>query len=143
MFSKTFGYALRAATYVNIHGSKGKKVGLQELSQQLDIPHHFLAKIMQDLVRHGILDSIKGPSGGFYANERTAATPAIEILKITDGNLVFDQCALGIRRCNAAFPCPLHDDFAACRNGMLQALALKTVGALGDRVGQGEVFLVR
>ncbi|HRI61738.1 MAG TPA: Rrf2 family transcriptional regulator [Saprospiraceae bacterium] len=143
MFSKTFGYAVRAATYVVIHGIEGKKVSLQELSHNLDIPHHFLAKVMQDLVRHGILDSVKGPSGGFYANERTAMTPVINILKITDGSLVFDQCALGIKRCNAANPCPLHDDFATCRNGMLQALSLKTVGILSERVEEGLSYLVR
>lgn len=143
MFSKTFGYAVRAATYVVIHGTDGKKVSLQELSQNLEIPHHFLAKVMQDIVRHGILDSIKGPSGGFYVNERTAATPAVEVLKITDGSLVFDQCAMGIKRCNARFPCPLHDDFATCRNGMLKSLSEKTLGDLSKVVEDGSAFLIR
>jgi Rrf2 family protein len=143
MFSKTFGYALRAAFFVNIHGSQGKRVGLQELSQSLDIPHHFLGKIMQDLVRHGILDSTKGPSGGFYVNDSTAGTLLISILKITDGSLIFDQCALNVKQCNAANPCPLHDDFAECRNRMLQAMAKKTVGELAAGVEAGKTFLVR
>lgn len=143
MFSKTFGYALRAATFVAMQGNDGKKLGLQELAQSLDIPFHFLGKIMQDLVRHGVLDSAKGPSGGFYANARTAETPLLDILKITDGNLIFDQCALGIKRCNAAYPCPLHHDFAACRDGMLQAMAVKTVGLLAAEVAAGGVYLVR
>lgn len=143
MFSKTFGYALRAIVYVAIHGKEGKRVSLQELSQGLDVPHHFLGKVMQDLVRHSLLDSIKGPSGGFYVNSMTADTLLIDILKITDGNLVFNQCALGIKRCNAAYPCPLHSDFAACRNGMLQALSHKTVGLLAEESEKGETYLVR
>lgn len=143
MFSKTFGYALRAATFVAGHGKEGKKVGLQEISQSLDIPHHFLGKIMQDLVRHGIVDSMKGPSGGFFANDRTAETFLLDILKITDGSLVFDQCALNIKRCNAAQPCPLHHDFAVCRDGMLKMMAIKTVGILAAEVEGGAAFLVR
>jgi Rrf2 family protein len=143
MFSKTFGYALRATTYLAIHGKNGNKVGLQELAQSLDIPRHFLGKIMQDLVRHGLVDSMKGPSGGFYANAQTASTPLIDILKITDGNLIFDQCALNIKRCNAEFPCPLHHDFAICRDGMLQVLAVKTVEILAAEVEDREAFLVR
>lgn len=143
MFSKTFGYALRAAIYVAIHGKDDKKVSLQEVSEALSIPHHFLGKIMQDLVKHGIFDSIKGPNGGFYANAGTQRTVLIDILKITDGSLVFDQCALGIKRCNAAHPCPLHDDFAGCRNGMIQALAEKTVGILAEEVEAGSSFLAR
>lgn len=143
MFSKTFGYALRAATFVAMHGKDGRKLGLQELSQSLDIPYHFLGKIMQDLVRHGVVDSTKGPGGGFYANAQTAETPVLDIVKITDGNLIFDQCALGIKRCNAAYPCPLHHDFAACRDGMLQAMSVKTVGMLAAEVAAGGSFLVR
>ncbi|HLP94098.1 MAG TPA: Rrf2 family transcriptional regulator [Saprospiraceae bacterium] len=143
MFSKTFGYALRATAYVAIHGKNGKKVGLQEISQSLDIPHHFLGKIMQDMVRHGLLDSIKGPSGGFFANERTMDTPLVEILKITDGSLVFDQCALNIKRCNAANPCPLHHEFAQCRNGMLHSLAEKNIGQMAAEVEAGESYLAR
>jgi Rrf2 family protein len=143
MFSKTFGYALRAAAFVAVQGQKGRKISLLELSQSLDIPHHFLGKIMQDLVRHGIIDSVKGPSGGFYANDLTADTPVLNILKITDGSQVFDHCALGIERCNAAYPCPLHNDFAACRDGMLQALSSKTVGMLAAEVEKEETYLAR
>ena len=143
MFSKTFGYALRATIFVAIHGKEGKKIGLQELSQSLEIPHHFLGKIMQDLVRHGIMDSIKEPSGGFFANEQTCSTPLIEILLITDGNLVLTQCALNIKRCNAEHPCPLHHDFARCRDGMLQILAAKTVEHLANDVENGLAFLLR
>ncbi|MCW5920950.1 MAG: Rrf2 family transcriptional regulator [Saprospiraceae bacterium] len=143
MFSKTFGYALRAVTFVTIHGNDGNKVGLQELSQALDVPHHFLGKIMQDLVRHGVVDSVKGPHGGFYANAKTGKTVLTDILRITDGNLVFSQCALGIKRCNAAYPCPLHDDFARCRDGMLQIMAQKTVSMLVEGVVSGDTFLVR
>ena len=143
MFSKTFGYALRAATYISIHGKEGKKVSLSELYQGLDIPHHFLGKIMQDLVRHGLVDSIKGPSGGFYANDRTAQTHLIDILVITDGSLVFSQCALNIKRCNSDHPCPLHHDFAVCRDGMLKVLAEKTVAMMADTVENGDAFLVR
>lgn len=143
MFSKTFGYALRATVFVAIHGKDGKKVGLHEISQELDIPHYFLGKIMQDLVRHGILDSIKGPNGGFYTNEHTESVFLIEILKITDGSLVFDQCALNIKRCNAANPCPLHNEFAICRNGMLEFLAEKTVGQAAADVKSGRSFLAR
>jgi len=143
MFSKTFGYALRATAFVAINGTDGNRVALQDISQNLDIPHHFLGKIMQDLVRHGIMDSIKGPHGGFFANDSTAATPLIEILKITDGSLIFDQCALNIKRCNAEHPCPLHDDFAACRNGMLKVLAIRTIGEITAQVENGAAFLAR
>jgi Rrf2 family protein len=143
MFSKTFGYAIRAAVYIALYGRDGKKVGLQEASQALDIPHHFLGKIMQDLVKHGIVDSIKGPNGGFYINPATLKTALSDILKITDGSVVFDQCALGIKRCNAEHPCPLHHDFARCRNEMIESLTIQTIDSLAQEVKSGATFLAR
>lgn len=143
MFSKTFGYAIRALAYINIHGTDEKKVGLMDMSHALDMPQHFLGKILQDLVRHGIVDSAKGPSGGFYANDTTAGTHLIDVLKITDGNHVFESCSLGIKRCNAKNPCSLHEEFASCRNNMLSAISAKTIGMLADDAIAGRTFLVR
>lgn len=143
MFSKTFGYALRAVVLVAQLGQNGRKLGLQEISDQLEIPHHFLGKIMQDMVKHGIVDSLKGPTGGFFANKQTPKIPIWEVLKVTDGSLVFETCALGIQRCNAAAPCPLHGDFAVCRNGMQQVFSEKTIGDLAENVAAGLAFLIR
>jgi Rrf2 family transcriptional regulator, iron-sulfur cluster assembly transcription factor len=142
MFSKTFGHAVRATTYVALHGNDGHKVALQELSANLEIPHYFLGKIMQDLVRHGVVDSTKGPNGGFFTNPNTAGLPLIELLKITDGSVALEQCALGLKRCNPAHPCLLHYDFAICRDGMLKILAIKTVHDLTQSTAGMEVFLV-
>lgn len=142
MFSKTFGYAIRAVAYVSKHGTNGNRVGLLEISNALEIPHHFLGKVMQDLVRHGILDSAKGPHGGFFANAQTIDVLLTDILKITDGSLVFEQCVLGIHRCNAARPCVMHHEFAACKNAMVQALSSKTIGNILEEMEDGKVFIV-
>ncbi len=143
MFSKTFGYALRAVVFLQTQAEQGKNIGLQEMSATLEIPHHFLGKLMQDLVRHGIVDSTKGPDGGFMANERTDSVLLTDILNITDGSLVFEHCALNMKQCNSIRPCPLHNDFAVCRNGMLKVMSTTTVGMLAKNVDAGLAFLVR
>lgn len=141
MFSKTFGYALRAVVFVARHEQEGRRVGLLELSKGLEAPHHFLGKIMQNLVRHDVLDSSKGPNGGFYLNARSLGIALTDILRITDGSLAFEQCALGLKRCNPDKPCLLHHDFALCRNGMLQLMAEKTIGDLLGDVLAHKIFL--
>lgn len=143
MFSKAFGYALRGLVYVAIHGKERRRVGLLEISKDLQVPHHFLGKIMQDLVRHQIIDSVKGPNGGFFLNEQTLNTPLIAVLLIVDGSAVFNHCALGIKNCNAAAPCPLHDEFAAARNQMLETMNTKTIGKMAAEVESGASFLSR
>ncbi|MCB0526006.1 MAG: Rrf2 family transcriptional regulator [Saprospiraceae bacterium] len=141
MFSKTFGHALRAVTYVAIYGRDGNKVSLQTLSKSLHIPHPILGKVMQSLVRNGVLDSVKGPNGGFFINQNTLGTLLIEILKTTDGNLVFDKCALGLKRCNPDHPCLLHPDFESCRNDLLKIFSKKTVLDLSKETEEKLIFI--
>lgn len=133
-------YCLPNAIWRTTFCSHAKAFGSQVLHFEA---HHFLGKIMRDLVRHGIVDSTKGPNGGFFANERTAETPLLDILVITDGSLVFTHCALNIKRCDAEHPCSLHHDFAVCRDGMLKVMAAKTVEILAAEVAEGKAYLVR
>lgn len=139
MFSKTFGHALRATTYIARHGAQGHRVSLSQLSAGLSIPKPVLGKIAQELVHHGIIASAKGPNGGFFTSKHTLQTSLASILIITDGDLHFTQCALGLEACNASRPCLLHHDFAQCRDGMLKSLKEKTIQ---DLVLQAELQLV-
>ena len=66
MLSNTSKYAIRAVIYLALFSTKEKKVGIKQVSSELDIPSPFLGKILQLLARHHILGSTKGPNGGFY-----------------------------------------------------------------------------
>ncbi|MDX2134792.1 MAG: Rrf2 family transcriptional regulator [Saprospiraceae bacterium] len=141
MFSKSFGYAVRAVVHIANQGDGFRRLSLLEISDTLNVPHHFMGKILQDLVRHGFVDSFKGPNGGFRKNERTASTRVIEILRMTDGSHVHNICILGMRDCNAERPCPLHHAFGKCREDILRLLADKTVGELAADVSLMRSFL--
>ena len=69
MFSKTCEYAIRAMIFIAQKSKDGNKVGIKEIAKGIDSPEHFIAKILQDLGRRGLLQSAKGPNGGFYLDE--------------------------------------------------------------------------
>ncbi len=98
LFSKTVGYIFRAITFLTIYRKGRNKKGLPDVSKSIDILHRFLCKIMQDLVRHGIVDTTKGHGSVLFANADTSTTILRDMLKITDSSLIFDQCALNIMR---------------------------------------------
>ena len=64
LFSRQCEYAIQATLYIALQSDK-RLVSIRELADRLSIPPYFLAKILQDLTRKGILKSQKGPSGGF------------------------------------------------------------------------------
>jgi len=108
VFSKSFGYALRGVLYVAITSEENRRVQVDEIASRLAVPKHFLAKIMNRVVKEGILDSTKGPFGGFSVNGETLTSPLIRLLRITDGMEQFNTCVLKLRKCNKVNPCPLH-----------------------------------
>jgi len=130
IFSKSFGYALRGILYVTLMSNEKEKVQLNEISEKLSVPRHFLAKIMKRIVKEGILTSTKGPNGGFSVNESTAQTTLERILQFTDGTGDLDNCVLGFRKCNASFPCPLHNQVQLYKQELQTLFNENTIGDL-------------
>lgn len=128
--SKSFGYALRGVLYVSLADKEGRKVQLNEIANKLSVPRHFLAKIMKNMVKEGILDSTKGPYGGFSVNSKTLAAKLIQLVKITDGVEQFNTCVLSLRKCNSKNPCPLHFQMMKLRDDMLAEFSKRTIGEL-------------
>lgn len=128
-FSKSFGYALRGILYLAVEGQKGR-VQLAEVATRLKVPRHFLAKVMKKLAKEGVLQSQKGPSGGFSAGEEMLKTPLFKIAAITGESSHFDSCVLRLRKCNSLQPCPLHHEAQKIRNQWISLLSTTTIGDL-------------
>lgn len=116
MFSKACEYGIRALTVIAEAGKEGRKIGIKELCEQSKTPESFTAKILQNLVKKKIISSQKGPSGGFYIAKDLDKITLYQIVEAIDGKDVFIKCGLGLERCNAKKPCPLHFQFEVVRN---------------------------
>ena len=107
-----------------------RKVQIDEIATKLSIPKHFLGKIMQQIVKAGLLRSTKGPYGGFSLAAETLATPVIRLVEITDGMEQFSMCVLSFKYCNGLNPCPLHYEMEEAKNNYLNVFSKNTFGDL-------------
>ena len=130
IFSKSFGYALRGILYVAMMSDENRKIRIDEMANRLSVPRHFLGKIMNRVVKGGILNSTKGPSGGFSLNTTTLNTPLLTLVQLTDGLEQFDSCVLRLRKCNENHPCPLHYQTVAYKNDLLRIFSDTSLGSL-------------
>jgi len=138
-FSKSFGYALRGVLYVALVSEENRRVQVDEIAQKLAVPKHFLAKIMNRVVKEGILDSTKGPYGGFSLNEETLTSPLIRLLRITDGMEQFNTCVLKLRKCNKTNPCPLHFLMEQNRDDLLKNFSQISIADLLSQENKMEI----
>lgn len=123
MFSKACEYGIRAATYIASQSLEGKRVSLKEIAAEIDSPVAFTAKILQQLSRNQIVDSVKGAWGGFEIEKaKIEKIKLSEIVFAIDGDNVYTGCGLGLKKCNANKPCPVHDKFVEIRNDLKQML---------------------
>lgn len=129
-FSKSFGYALRGILYIALMQDEQRKVQIDEIAQTLSVPKHFLGKIMQELVKAGLLQSTKGPYGGFDLSENTMSVPLIKLIEITGDVNQFNVCVLQMKACNGVNPCPLHDGIEIINEQLKSLLARTTIADL-------------
>jgi len=119
---------MRAVFFIAHKTADGGRVGIKEIAAGIDSPEHFLAKVLQDLSRRGVIQSVKGPNGGFYTDATVLQRPISDVVEAVDGNGVFVGCALGLKQCSENNPCPLHHEFKLIRNQLHHMLAETTIG---------------
>lgn len=141
IFSKTCEYAMRSVFFIAHKTANGGRVGIKQIAIGIDSPEPFLAKILQDLSRRGIVQSVKGPNGGFYLTETALERPLSDIVEAVDGNGIFIGCGLGLNQCDEANPCPLHNEFKDIRNQIQHLLKTTAIGEFNEDLNLGITVL--
>tara|TARA_R100001143_G_scaffold52492_1_gene47735 strand:+ start:11623 stop:12069 length:447 start_codon:yes stop_codon:yes gene_type:complete len=141
MFSTTCHYALQAMLYIAFHHSDDHNIELKIVAEKQKIPKHFLSKILQMMVKHKLLTSMKGPTGGFRLNRDPEEIYLIEIVEATDGLEVFNQCGIGFKKCNDDKPCPIHNDFKKIRGQVKNLFETTSLKQMVDDVQNGKSII--
>ncbi|MBX3239389.1 MAG: Rrf2 family transcriptional regulator [Chitinophagaceae bacterium] len=143
MFSKTCEYAIRAMIFIAQKAKSGGKVGIKDIAKGIDSPEYFIAKILQELSRKGLVQSTKGPNGGFYLDKSAMKNSLADIVKAVDGEGIFLGCGLGLKQCSESHPCPIHHEFKTIRKQLGQMLEKAKVGAFTEELENSLTFLKR
>lgn len=138
MFSTSCHYGLQAMLYIALHSSEDENISLNEIADKQDIPKHFLSKILQMLVKHKLLVSMKGPTGGFRLSRPADQITLIEVIDAIDGLDIFNQCGIGFKRCDDDHPCPIHHDYKKIKNRIRHLFESKSLLELTEEVKSGE-----
>lgn len=142
MLSLTCKTAIKAAIYLSSKSADGDKANIKEISERINASEHTVGKILQLLAKKQIINSMKGPSGGFFIDEKQQDQPILLIVKAIEGDCVFRECGLGLSKCSAAHPCPIHDEYKVARNLMEKVFREKKIKDLSDPVSSGLAYLI-
>ncbi|MCT4589261.1 MAG: Rrf2 family transcriptional regulator [Carboxylicivirga sp.] len=134
MLSNTCKYAIRAVIYLAVNDEDGKKIGIKQISKDLDIPTPFLGKILQSLAKQKLLKSTKGPHGGFSIGRPADDITLYDIVSIIDGSDVFTNCLIGMHSCKTnndeGYACPVHEQYSSIRKQMFEFFSTETIAKI-------------
>jgi Rrf2 family protein len=105
MISQTVEYSLRAA--VTLAQCGGAPCTARRLSEITDVPRPYLAKVMQELVRVGLVSSRRGLHGGFELARSPKDLTIWDIVEAVEPLQRIRKCPLGISAHSGGL-CPLH-----------------------------------
>lgn len=142
MFSKACEYGIKATIFIALKSHQECRVSLNEIAKGINSPIAFTAKVLQQLARSKIVDSVKGPAGGFEINKNKADKIKLsKIVSAIDGDAIYKGCGLGFNSCNENKPCPVHHQFTLIRNDLKQMLETTSLSDLSKGIDNGMTFL--
>ncbi len=91
-FSEAVSIGLHALG-VLAHQPKKAMTG-KEIASRIGASEAHLAKVLQRLVRAGIIESVRGPKGGFYCDARAMERSLLDVYEAVDGPFRETKCLL-------------------------------------------------
>lgn len=141
MLSNSSKYALKAVLFLALHTDENNKMMVMDISERINVPKAYLAKLLQELSKRKIISSTRGPKGGFYINPSSKNQSLMQIIEVFDGKKKVESCVLGLEDCNEHKPCPIHNIISPSRSKMIALLESKTINDLARDLELNKVFL--
>ena len=146
MLSNSCRYGIRAVMYLASRPSGEKMTGITTISKDLNLPTPFLAKILQQLAKHKILNSLKGPHGGFSLLKDPKEITLLDIVRTIDGDDIFNNCIIHNSTCRYVSErkesCALHDDYSVIRKDLMKLFRSSTIYDLVQKAGDSEGIVI-
>ncbi|WP_312262754.1 Rrf2 family transcriptional regulator [Candidatus Igneacidithiobacillus taiwanensis] len=144
LLSKTSEYALQALIYLATQ-PPGQLVLSGDIWEYLKDPddprvppRQYLAKILQDLSKSGILESRKGRGGGFVLAPGAENRNILDVVEIVERKPLGQGCVLGLKKCEDATACPVHYAWKPLKAEVIELLSQQTIGGMAAAVRAGK-----
>ncbi len=142
MLSLTCQTAIKSVIFLASKIESDEKMGISMIATEIGASVHTVGKLLQTLVKADVIESSKGPTGGFYMTKAQLKQPILHIVMAIDGADVFKRCGLGLSKCVATHPCPIHQDYKEVRDKFELLCKNRKIADLCIPLSEGVSFLI-
>jgi Rrf2 family protein len=130
--SKKADYALIAMKHLAQRSAGAHSSSAREIAEQYDIPIELMAKVLQRLVRTGLLVSTQGTRGGYTLSRPAASVSVADVIKAIDGPLTVTACSSEKNDCEQYSKCSIRDSLWQIRERIAAALGTVTLSEMAS-----------
>ena len=127
--SKKADYALMAVRHLALR-SGPSSASAREIAEQYDIPIELMAKVLQRLVRAGLLISTQGTRGGYTLSRPSEAISVADVIQAIDGPFTVTACSSEKNDCEQYSKCSIRDPLWQIRERIAATLGTVTIAEM-------------
>ena len=122
--TKKADYGLIALKHLAESGSSSST---KDIAEEYGLPQEALAKILQRLVKSGMLVSQHGTNGGYSLARSAEKISAFEVIKAIDGPLFITACSSHLGECDQSNKCNVKEPLKKVNHGIRELLSKITI----------------
>ena len=115
-------YGLRAVIYLSDQEPQ-KCCSIAEIARRQGVPRKFLEKIIQDLIRSGLIKSKRGSLGGYMLARPADAISFYDVIEAIEGPIYLNICLMAEGECSRDKTCPAHAIWDEAQGKMMDVLS--------------------
>jgi Rrf2 family protein len=129
--SKKADYALIAMKHL-AQKAGAPSTSAREIAEQYDIPIELLAKVLQRLVRTGLLASTQGTRGGYTLSRAAKSISVADVIQAIDGPFTITACSTENNGCDQYGKCSIRDPLWQIRERIVATLGTVTIAEMAS-----------
>ncbi len=130
-------YAIRAVLHMAMQ-PPGVTVLKKDICREQEVTPAFLTKILQPLIKAGIVGSQRGVRGGFYLSRSADTITLLDVIRAEEGPLHLNLCLLKDGNCTRENYCPVQRVWQNAREQLTATLNGYTFAQLSEMARQNQ-----
>ena len=127
--TKQTNYAVRIMMYCAANGEKLSRI--PEIAKAYNVSELFLFKILQPLVEHGLVETVRGRNGGVRLGRAATDINLLQVVRVTEENFAMAECfESDAAECPLVDSCALNEALRKALGAFFEVLAGYTIDDL-------------
>ena len=136
--SKKADYALIAMNHLARKQVPCASTSARDIAERYDIPIELMAKVLQRLVRTGLLVSTQGTRGGYTLSRPSGSISVADVIQAIDGPFTVTACSTDKHDCDQYNKCNVRGPLWQIRERIVATLGMVSIAEMAAESEPGQ-----